>query len=140
MKRTMPKKPKTTTTATTDALAAPKQAEKQGKQQYLPAAELWSRAIAQLQRDTIVSHAQVENWLRPVRLAVMELPSGHSLAAAIQTRSTYAADYIHDHWHAEIRACLERLTGKQVILFVRNTRPPTMPPVGPDGGNGPDAA
>ena len=138
----MSKKSKTTTepTATTGTETDAPTAPQQGKQQYLPAAELWSRAIAQLQRDTIVSHAQVENWLRPARLAVMELPSGHSLAAAIQTHSTYAADFIRDHWHAEIRACLERLTGKQVILFVRNTRPPTMPPVGPDGGNGPDAA
>jgi len=130
----MPKKPKTTTettetTETTDAPAAPKQEK---GQQYMPAAELWSRAIAQLQRDTLISRAQVENWLRPARLAVMELPSGHSLAAAIQTRSTYAADFIHDHWHGEIRACLQRLTGKQVILFVRNTRPQTMPPAGGD--------
>ena len=136
----MPKKPKTTTettetTESTDAPAAPKQGQRkdrQYKQQYLPAAELWSRAIAQLQRDTLISRAQVENWLRPARLAVMELPSGHSLAAAIQTRSTYAADFIHDHWHGEIRACLQRLTGKQVILFVRNTRPQTMPPAGGD--------
>lgn len=131
----MAKKPKAPTTEPLDAPTAPQQG-KQGKQpkgqQYLPAAELWRRAIAQLQRDTLISRAQVENWLRPARLAVMELPSGKSLAAAIQTRSTYAADYIHDHWHAEIRACLKRLTGKEVILFVRNTRPPTMPPAGPE--------
>lgn len=104
--------------------------ERQPKQQYLPAAELWSRTIAQLRRDTLITGAQVESFLRPARLAIMELPSGKSMAAAIQTRSTFAANIIHDRWHAEIRACLQRLTGKQVILFVRNTRPPTMPPAG----------
>ena len=97
-------------------------------QQYMPAGELWSRVLVQLRSQSAITGAQIDSFLRPCRLAIMELPTGQTLAAAVQTRTTFAEQVIRARWSADIRACLHQLTGKQVILFVRNSRPPTMPP------------
>src|SRR5690348_11760078 len=99
------------------------------KQQYAPAAELWHRATDQLVTTQAISSAQAESWLRPCQLATLDLPSGETIAAAVKTRTSYAAEHVRHSYAALIRYTLQRLTNKHVVLFVRG--PNDSPWVGP---------
>jgi hypothetical protein len=102
------------------------------KQQYLPAAELWRRAIDQLVAANTISAAQAESWLRPCQLSTLDLPSGETTAATLKTRTSYAAEHVRHTYAALIRYTLQRLTNKHVVLFVRG--PNDSPWIGPPDG------
>lgn len=101
-------------------------AEVESRHVYLPAPELWHRTIEALRKDPL-RRAFVESWLPSCTLTIMELPSGKALGAKIHTKTTYAAEIIKARLAGELRARLQDLTGKQVILFIR----------GPNGTDGP---
>lgn len=99
---------------------------------YQPAFDIWRRTIGQLVTSGAVSLAQAESWLRPCELAIMDLPSGEVCAAALHTQSSYAADHVRHKYAPAIRYQLQRITQKQVILFVRG--PAESPWDGPPDG------
>ena len=99
---------------------------------YLPAAELWRRAIDQLVKSQTITSAQAESWLRPCTLSTLALPSGEVIAAALKTRTSYAADHVRHTYAATIRYYLQRITNKHVVLFVRG--PNDSPHIGPPDG------
>lgn len=102
------------------------------QQQYLPATALWSRAVDQLVMSRAVTPAQAESWLKPCALSTFELPSGAVIAAALKTKTSYAAEHVRHCYASVIRHWLQRLTNKQVVLFVRG--PNDSPWHGPPDG------
>lgn len=108
------------------------------KQTYLPAADLWGSTIDQLLACHVVTSAQAENWLRTCALSTLELPSGETIGATLKTRTTFAADHVRHRYAAVIRYTLQRITNKQVVLFVRG--PSDSPWVGPPDGYPDDIA
>jgi hypothetical protein len=66
------------------------------------------------------------------QLATLVLPSGETIAAAVKTRTSYAAEHVRHTYAALIRYTLQRLTNKHVVLFVRG--PNDSPWIGPPDG------